>query len=159
MRVLVLAATVALLSATGMQGSLAQQFLTRDPVIDICKDVARMERDEQTSQSGACVGATADYLSALQRAPGVDYDQSVADLVVDLTNILFTPFCRVESEVAQAIRMASLSAHNDAQQAQIHLIYLTVKACDFVVTAAIATPSNDSLISGGDSNGLPASEN
>lgn len=160
MRVLVLAATVAMLSAAGMQGSAAQQFSTRGAVIDVCKDVVRAERDEQVSQNGACVSATADYLTFLQRAPGIDFDQSVADLVVDLTNLLFTPFCRVESEIAVAIRLASLSARTDAQQAQIRLIYQTVNACDFVVTAAIATPSGgDSLFGGGDSGGVRASEN
>lgn len=159
MRVLALAAGVAMLSAAGMQGSIAQEFSTRGEVVSICKDVVRMERDEQVSQNGGCIAATAQYLSFLQRAPGVDFDQSVADLVVDLTNLLFTPFCRVESEVAVAIRLVSQSARNDAQQAQIHLIYQTVNACDFVVTAAIATPSNDSFFSGGDSDGLRASEN
>ncbi|MFK4809957.1 hypothetical protein N8A98_17590 [Devosia neptuniae] len=159
MRVLALAAGVALLSAGGMQGSMAQEFSTRDAVVSVCKDVVRMERDEQVSQNGACIGATAQYLSVLQRAPGIDFDQSVADLVVDLTNLLFTPFCRVESEVAVAIRLAGQSARTDAQQAQIRLIYQTVNACDFVVTAAIATPNNDSLFSGGDSDGPRASEN
>jgi hypothetical protein len=62
--------------------------------------------------------------------------------------------------VAQAIALANASANDVNQQAQIRLIYDTVNACDFVVTASIFTPNAQSLVGDSGSSSQPlASQN
>lgn len=151
----VAAASVILLMAAPAQ---SQQIQSKGDVIDICRNVALNEMtagDDQSIVRGLCINATLNYISVLQ-ASGLtvpQFDQSVGDLVADLANLLFTPDCRLESEIAEAIYLSSSASRDAAQQKQITLIYQTVRACDFVVTAAIATPrintfAPPSLVSG-----------
>lgn len=140
--------------------SMAQGQPSLGQVVDVCSQVARTERLELTSEpNGACLAATDSHLSFIEGQQVPVRDQMLADLVVELSNLLFLPNCRIESEIAQAILMARNAAGDAEQRAQIELIYQTVNACDFVVTAAIATPNPVALVDRSSPNGLFASQN
>jgi hypothetical protein len=148
--------TLASLSSVAM----AQSQPDRGQVVEICSDVARLERGRPSGEPhGACVGATGAYLQSIASVPPDERGQLVADLVVDLSNILFVPECEVGSEIADAISLAGQLAPDAQQAVQVNLIFDTVNACDFVVTAAIATSNSGSFVKNRPSNGLPASQN
>jgi hypothetical protein len=152
--------TAALAALTGMSiPSYSQQFRTETAVVEICTEVALAElaEEDESVLRGQCLGATQAYIQDVSNRglSTQDFDQTLADLVVELANILFKPECVVESEVAQAIAMTDAAAIDPEQQAQIQLIYETVNACDFVITAAIFTPNAQSLNGGTGSPSLP----
>jgi hypothetical protein len=137
----------------------SQQFQTESAVVETCNAVALAElADEEASiLRGQCIAATQAYIQNVSNRSlsSQEFDQTLANLVVVLANILFNPQCVVESEVARAIALTNAAANDPEQQAQIQLIYETVNACDFVVTAAIFSPTAESLNggSGGPSGG------
>ncbi|GLQ57934.1 hypothetical protein [Devosia nitrariae] len=140
--------------------SVAQSQTGLGHVVDVCSKIVRIERLELTNEpDGACLAVTDSYLRFVKGQQAPVRDRLLADLVAELSHLLFLPNCRIESEIAKAILMASSAADDAEQRAQIELIYQTVNACDFVVTAAIATPNRVSLVDSQSSNGLPASQN
>ena len=145
------------------QPAAAQQFTTQAAVLDICSQVAQLELDvdQENVLRGQCVGATQEFLvAAANVAPSQEaLDQVIANLVVGLTEIMFTPACRVESEIALAISEASAASQDVEQQAQIYTISQTVRACDFIVTAAIFTPNIQRLGGDSDPSSTSASQN
>lgn len=152
--------TATLAALTGMSiPAYSQQFQTESAIVEICHEVALAElADEEASLlRGQCLGATQAYIQNVSSRglSSEEFDQTLANLVVALANILFNPQCVVESEVAQAIAMTNAAAIDPEQQAQIQLIYETVNACDFVITAAIFTPNAQSLNGGTGSPSLP----
>lgn len=118
------------------------QTASHGTVVSVCSEVADAERDEQNALRGQCLAATSSFLDGLRNAQLslAAFDQSISDLVVDLTDLLFTPLCVRQSEVAQAIALANAQVENPEQKAQILLIYQTVTNCDFGITAAVSTP-------------------
>lgn len=149
-RVLVAAAVCAALVGFALPVS-AQQFAAESAVVSTCTTVAMAESSDDGADNalrGQCIAATLAYINDIGgRGLGAgEFDQAIADLVVVLAEIMFTPRCTVESEVAQAIALANASTNDVEQQAQIRLVYETVNACDFVVTAAIFTPNAQSLV-------------
>lgn len=140
----------ALAALTGMSiPAYSQQFQTEAAVVETCTAVALAELEDEDASllRGQCIAATQAYILDVSNRGLSDqeFDQNLANLVVVLANILFRPDCIIESEVAQAIALANASARDPEQQAQIRLIYETVNACDFVITAAIFTPNDDGL--------------
>ncbi len=129
-------------------------------VVHVCTEVAKAERDELAAEgSGSCIAATGRYLEGVNGLPLNQQAPLITSLVVELSNILFVPKCRVKSEIALAIEMAADRTGDAEQRAQVRLIGETVKACDIVVTASIATPRPGSLFPPASPNGPSASQN
>ncbi|MEO8683577.1 MAG: hypothetical protein ABI414_01920 [Devosia sp.] len=142
--------------------AMAQQVPSQNNVRDICRDVAFAELDNGDANPlrGQCIAITEGYLTnVLQNTPPAALDQTLSDLVVVLANLLFTPECRVGSEIAQAIAITSLAATDPEQEAQIDLIYQTVKACDFAITAGIITIRGNTFAPESSDRGVSASQN
>ena len=143
----------------------AQEAPNFAPVVKQCQEVALAELQSDYANSplrGQCIAATGAYLTTIVAAgltPEV-LDQTISDFVVSLSEILFTPECVPESEVAQAISLASQRTVDDEQSAQIRLIYQTLNACDFVVAASILTTRQNGLsLSSASVGGTKASQN
>lgn len=123
--------------------TLAQDFGAHQSVIEQCALVAAEEQRSYTTLDhalrGLCIRATADYLTTLAGAglSPEEFGTELAALVVDLTNLLHERTCLPESEIAQAIRLASAASEDPEQEAQILLISQTVSTCDFGATAAL----------------------
>lgn len=141
----------------------SQQFQEEAAVVDACTVVALAEMSDNDTASvrGQCISATQAYLTAISgRGLSVgEFDQEISNLVVLLAEILFTPDCIIESEVAQAIALANSASNDPQQRAQIRLVYDTVNECDFVITAAFFTPNVVSATTGSGPSGLLASDN
>lgn len=137
----------------------AQSSVSGGSVVSVCAEVVAAEKLEESQLRGQCIQATAAYLGSLRSngTPPTVFDQSISDLVVALTELLFVPDCLPESEVAQAIALANAQVANPAQMAQIRLIYQTVVSCDFGITAAI-TPLPNTFSAESRSDGTRASD-
>jgi hypothetical protein len=145
----VLALSLAALTSVFVLPAQAQSFNTRDAVVRQCAAVVLSEAAAPNVQDhplrGFCIKATGEFLSALVvSAPSVeDFGNELAQLVVDLTNLLIDHECRFESEVVQAIEMTSSASEDEEQAIQIRRIAATITDCDFAGTAAIPATSGD----------------
>lgn len=143
----------------------SQQTQSFAPVFEECRAVALAELQEGVEGNplrGRCIAATSNYLAVVlsSGAPPAVIDQTISDLVVSLTTILFTPQCVTQSEVAQAIDLTADSAVDDQQAAQIRLISQTLNRCEFVITASILTTRDNSFSSSSSTvSGTQASQN
>lgn len=131
-----------LLSGVGYTAHASGQDV-QSAVISICREVALEEVRVQGRGhplSGQCIAATEVYLGAIATVlTQEELDLAVADLVVALAELLLTPQCVLESEIVDATLIARSRSADPFQQQQLLLIADTLRACDFVVTAAITT--------------------
>lgn len=139
------AGLVAVLLASSVQ---AQDTAAIDPdagaftsvasVVGQCELVAE-EISGTADGSGPCIGATQSFLAALDGTAPEVADQSITELVVALVPLAQADeACNfVDTEIAEAIRLAASYASTADQAARINEIAATVAACDTGATAAI----------------------
>ena len=131
---------------------------TREWVTGQCALVATEEYNSKDQadriHAGQCVAATSEYLAYLLSQATSERGTLVSALVVDLA-ILLQDRCKLDSEIAEAIRLAAAYVEDKKQGAQILLVADTVQQCDYTRTASILTPP--SIVDR--SSGLPASAN
>jgi hypothetical protein len=116
-------------------------------VLGECELVASTQKAQGNPNAGRCLGSTQTFLDGLKaETPSLssdDFDKQIAALVVALAPLAQKePTCdAVDSEIAQAIKLASGYSHTDQQKAQLLQISQTVATCQFGATNAIDIPA------------------
>lgn len=108
-------------------------------VTSVCTVVATAERAGDETLRGQCIAATTNFMKQEQLGRPGGLDQVVADLVLNLTPLVAADgdCTEFETEVAEAIRIASTYSADPEQIALLQDIAATIEACDPGATAAI----------------------
>jgi hypothetical protein len=127
-------------------GALAQQTATLGPtvitpVVDQCQIVATNQKAGDTTTDGLCISRTQTFLTALVASQPTNavLDQTIADLIVQLATLASADdACNAfDTEIAEAIRLASSYSTDGDQKVQLVEIAQTVEDCSYTTTAAL----------------------
>jgi len=125
------------ISANAQQTASIPNAVSMQPTVNLCAAGEGL--------AGTCVPPTGTYLTSLvaQNLPAADFSQSLADFVVALAALAQADeACTdMDSEVAEAIKLASTYALDPAQRASFFEIGETIGSCTDFQTAAI-TPAS-----------------
>lgn len=112
------------------------------PTIAVCDEVAK-NPEIADPVSGQCVTSTGAFVASLKGLPPEVAEQSLADLVVALGELVQQggPECDAfDDEIAAAVRMAATASTNPDQIASLNEIAQTIDDCEVGQTAALIPP-------------------
>jgi len=112
------------------------------PTVATCDEVAK-NPEIADPVSGQCVTSTTAFVASLSGLPPDVAEQSIADLVVALGELVQQggPECDAfDDEIAAAIRLAATASTNPEQAASLTEIAQTIDDCQVGQTAALVPP-------------------